>query len=329
MAAKRLMARLALPVIGIMATGCGHFQARRDQALVDGIKADSLSKVQAALKSGADPNASAFGGASTPLLCAIASNKSDPASRKKIVETLLNAGADPSLRQRDGMDALYIAANVGDAELCERFCKMGLSPVRPAFKGFSALQIAAIGGDVDCISVMIPYIGFGQIDTPCTGEDHVESALGMACGQGKLEAAKLLIDHGANPNFQGNEGLCPLMVATVQGHLDIVKLLLSRGAQVDISAQHGATALSLASLHGNMDIMKVLIAHGADINHQNKSGVTPMIAAAMKGHHDAVEVLLKAGARGDIRDHKGFTAKDYEKSANPRAMDSVRDRGEG
>lgn len=329
MAADRLATRLVLPVIGIVAISCGHFQARRDQALVDGIKADSLSKVQAALKSGADPNAPVFGGASTPLLCAIASNKSDPVSRKEIVETLLNAGADPSLRQRDGMDALSIAANMGDADLCERFCKLGLSPMRPAFKGVSALQIAAVGGDARCIAAMLPSVRHGEIDTPSAGEGHADSALGFACAGGRLEAARLLLDHGANPNFQDQESLNPLISASITGNHELVELLLSRGAKVDLPFRNGGTALADASFNGNTDIMKVLIAHGADVNHQNKSGVTPMMDAAMKGHHDAVEVLLKAGARADIRDHKGLTAKDYEKSANPRTMDSVRDRGEG
>ncbi len=323
------MARLALPVIGITAMGCGHLQARKDQALIEGIKADSLVKVQAALKSGASPNASAFGGSSTPLLCAIASNKSDPASRKAIIEALLNAGADPSLRQKDGMDALYIAADVGDSDLCGRLCKMGLSPVRPAFKGISALQIAAIGGDVNCISEMIPHLGPGQIDSPATGKQTSDSALGFACANGRLEAATLLLDHGANPNFQGQESLNPLISASIVGNRELVELLLSRGAKVDLPFQNGGTALALASLNGNVDIMKVLIAHGANVDHQNKGGVTPMMDAAKMGHRDAVELLVKAGARVDIRDNKGLTAKDHEKPTNPRTMDSARDRSEG
>ena len=313
MAADRLMARLALPVIGITVMSCSHFQARKDQALIEGIKAGPLAKVQAALKSGANPNASAFGGSSNPLLYAIASNKSDPGSRKAIIESLLSTGADPALRQKDGMDALYIAANMGDVDLCERFCKMGLSPVRPAFKGVSALQIAAVGGDVKCIAAMLPSIHQGQIDTPSTGEGHSDSALGFACANGQLEVATLLLDHGANPNFQGQQSLNPLISASISGNHELVELLLSRGAKVDLPFRNGGTALAIASLNGNLDIMKVLIAHGANVDHQNKSGVTPMMDAAKEGHRDAVELLVKAGARAGIRDNKGLTAADYEK----------------
>lgn len=310
---KRPRASLALPVIAITALGCGYFQSQKDRALEAAIRSGSLEAVQHALIQGANPNATLDEGAARPLLLAIVGNGSVSQTRKAIIEALLHAGANPSEQQRDGMDALYLAANGGDADLCARFCRVGVSPTRPAFRGVSAWQAAAINGSAASLLAMLPYIPKSQIDTVSTYKEHGNSALGFACGMGHQEAAELLLDHGANPDCLSASGFTPLQDVAMGGDQVLAESLLEHGAKVDFPFRNGATALAFASLDGHLEVMRVLIAHGADINHRNKHGVTPVMDAAMEGHQDAVDLLLKAGARSDIRSDKGLTATDYEK----------------
>lgn len=323
MAADRWMARIAVPVIGITAVGCGHFQAKKDKALIDAITMASPTKVQEALRLGANPNVSVAEGGTNPLLLAIARKGGDPKARQDIIQLLLAAGADPARQQKDGFDALIIAASAKDAELCSRFCGMGLSPMRCGAKGVSAFHMAATVGDVDSLNAMLPFVKAGQIDSPTTDKRHVETALGMACLGGHLEAARWLLDHGANPNYQDPHGDSPLMDSVFVGNLDLVNLLIERGAQVDLPFENGGTALSLACLNGKLEIARTLISHGADINHQNRIGETAMMDAAEKGHDDLVELILKAGARADLRDKKGRTAADFAKVRKPGPLGSV------
>lgn len=59
---------------------------------------------------------------------------------------------------------------------------------------------------------------------------------------GKPEAAKILIDAGADVNFQNNDGSTALHTAAFFCRLEIVKALLEKGADKTIKNKFGATA---------------------------------------------------------------------------------------
>ena len=56
----------------------------------------------------------------------------------------------------------------------------------------------------------------------------------------------LLLDHGANPDGGGPEGLTPLMLAAMLDCVELVDLLLEHGASLDLALADGSTALSVA-----------------------------------------------------------------------------------
>lgn len=58
---------------------------------------------------------------------------------------------------------------------------------------------------------------------------------------GKSEAAKILIDAGADLNFQNNDGATPLHTSSFFCHKDIVELLLEKGADKTIRNSFGMT----------------------------------------------------------------------------------------
>jgi len=59
---------------------------------------------------------------------------------------------------------------------------------------------------------------------------------------GKTEEAKMLLDAGADINFQNNEGSTALHVASFFCRPEIVKMLLGKGADKSIKNKYGATA---------------------------------------------------------------------------------------
>lgn len=73
------------------------------------------------------------------------------------------------------------------------------------------------------------------------------SALDWAVYDNKVEAARLLLDHGADINARGSSGVTPLMTAASRGHVESVRLLLDRGADRQLQNSSGQSALALVN----------------------------------------------------------------------------------
>ena len=107
-----------------------------------------------------------------------------------------------------------------------------------------------------------------------------------ACCSGRIGAATLLLDLGADVNGpQPPSGTTPLHIACLAGQLDVVKLCLDRGAEIDRFTSYGTTALYSASRNGDAATVRLLLARGATYN-AGPSQLTriPHDAARANGH---------------------------------------------
>jgi hypothetical protein len=75
---------------------------------------------------------------------------------------------------------------------------------------------------------------------------------------------RLLLEHGEDINAQGSGGWTPLHWASYNGKLDAVRVLLEHGADVEVKDNFGGrTALQLADGTGRDEIVELLREHGA------------------------------------------------------------------
>ncbi|KAI3336336.1 ankyrin repeat-containing domain protein [Xylariaceae sp. AK1471] len=129
------------------------------------------------------------------------------------------------------------------------------------------------------------------------------SPLTLATSVGHIELVHLLLDAGANMEYQTSDDRTALETAVVGGHLNIVELLLDRGAIVNPPERlrSGATALQHAVIKGNLGLARLLIKRGADINAPpaKHRGRTALEGAAEHGRLDMVHLLLEMGAKLD------------------------------
>ena len=85
------------------------------------------------------------------------------------------------------------------------------------------------------------------------------------------------------------------MQAALYGDVDAVRLLLVDGVDPNIRNEAGATALMWAL--PNLEKTRLLLEHGADVNARSDDGRTPLlIAAGQFGSNALVKLLLERGA---------------------------------
>jgi ankyrin repeat protein len=156
--------------------------------------------------------------------------------------------------------------------------------VRSAWEGdaLAVSQLLAAGADPNA-SVPAP---------DASGEVVQTTAMYQAVAYGRLEAARLLLDAGADPDRTAGDGAIPLMVAAANGQLEVLRLLLARGAVVDAAHPHvGCTALHYACFGNHVECAEALVLAGCDTGLQDNEGKTGRELAERKGHTALVERL--------------------------------------
>lgn len=149
-------------------------------------------------------------------------------------------------------------------------------------------------------------------------------ALQLAAERGRVEIARLLLEHGAEVggNVEGY-GWTPLQLAAHRGHLPVAALLLARGARLDIAAaallgdaaavarlleedpsQATAPALDGAPpLHhaATPEVARLLLDRGASPESVDPRGATPLDSALGRGPRgrSVAALLIEGGARPD------------------------------
>jgi hypothetical protein len=89
-----------------------------------------------------------------------------------------------------------------------------------------------------------------------------------------IDAVRLLLAQGADPNVRDNEGDSPLRVCTDKGYLEMAQLLLLCGATKTINEWGGERAMTALGLH--VEMVKLLLAYGADPQGQDVDRYTPL-----------------------------------------------------
>jgi ankyrin repeat protein len=130
--------------------------------------------------------------------------------------------------------------------------------------------------------------------------------LGAAARRGDLELMRELLQAGADPNDAGGGSLQwpPLLHAVHTHQLDAARLLLDYGANPDGVGPNGYAALMMAAGAQDPGLVTLLIDYGADVYRVGPSGITALSEAVTGGpaeldrpiiagcHPDTVRVLL-------------------------------------
>jgi len=136
--------------------------------------------------------------------------------------------------------------------------------------GWTGLHFAAFGGNLPAIRLLLEQ---RAVVNARARNRFGNTPLQAALLTGQFDAAKLLIEGGADVNLRQTGGFVALHEAALTGRKDLVDLLLDHGAEIAARANDGRNAVSEAERGKHAELVAYL---------RTKGGVDPAITADLK-----------------------------------------------
>jgi len=105
-----------------------------------------------------------------------------------------------------------------------------------------------------------------------------------------------LLEHGAEVECTGSEGISNLLRASASGYERLIHLLLEGGVDVNAQNKYGLTALYIAAWTGHIHTVELLIKNGAEIDAESLDGRRPITMARESDNQEIIDLLLSQGA---------------------------------
>uniref|UniRef100_A0A336L5G5 CSON003381 protein n=1 Tax=Culicoides sonorensis TaxID=179676 RepID=A0A336L5G5_CULSO len=224
--------------------------------------------------------------------------------RYEVVELLLKQGANKEHRNVSDYTPLSLAASGGYVNIIKMLLNHGaeINSRTGSKLGISPLMLAAMNGHTPAVRLLLDM----GSDINAQIETNRNTALTLACFQGRHEVVSLLLDRKANVEHRAKTGLTPLMEAASGGYIEVGRVLLDKGADVNAAPVPSSrdTALTIAADKGHLKFVELLLSRAAAVEVKNKKGNSPLWLAANGGHLGVVEVLYNAGADIDSQDNR-------------------------
>jgi hypothetical protein len=139
----------------------------------------------------------------------------------------------------------------------------GFTPLHVAVAELEALSESEPGGPIDAVVLLLRH----GADVNGWDESRKVVPILTAAIVNRIEAMRILLAAGADPNVCGGEGASPLRVCAQNGRLEMARLLLHCGAGKIINEAGGTAgmnALGWAATRLDVEMIRLLLAHGAD-----------------------------------------------------------------
>ena len=198
----------------------------------------------------ADSLAEAEGHTEIAEAFAAAPNSPPPPQTRASFRGRLSAGSPApksnATMQQERNTNLALAAKDGRLQDVERLLEEGARPDSVDFDGISALVLAAVGGHLEVLEVLL------------AAGAKLGTAVVAASAYGQAHCVQALLDLGADVDLPDDHGWTALHYAARYGEMDCVQLLLSVGASPVKFNGLGKTAIDIARECGHSKVSSAL-----------------------------------------------------------------------
>lgn len=170
------------------------------------------------------------------------------------------------------------------------------------YEGYTRFHDAAKAGDVEKLAF---YLKKGA-DINQRSRSAQCTALGCAVRWRQYDAAKFLLEQGADPSIPfrfAGVYRTPLQTAAAAGSMNFVQLLVSyvdspdEGMDMPYPRWCRCSAFTWACSQGNLEIAQYLLDRGANVNIRNRDNSgTPLVESVKALRTDSIRFLLVSGA---------------------------------
>ena len=237
-----------------------------------------LDAVRALVESGADVDRVSGGDGSSPMVIAIGNGHYD------VAQYLLDRGADTNLVNLDGLGPLYATVNM-------RHAPISWAPNPPTDQEqVDSLDLMRnlLAAGADPNARLLRKLWFSPTSHDRGWVDFAGSTpFWRAAHSTDIEAMRILVEAGADPNLATDAGATPLMVAAGVGwvgnftqnapdsFMEAIRYCLELGNDVNAADSRGYTALHGAAGRGDSEMVRYLVEQGARIDALTRNGNSP------------------------------------------------------
>jgi ankyrin repeat protein len=199
------------------------------------------------------------------------------------------------------------AVTYGEPVVVRIWLEAGVDPNAVGSDGYTALQRAAITGNLQLVMLLVQY---GANLTALSRNQYGDLPIHLAVAYGHRNIVQWMLDNGVPVNIRNGMGATPLHSAAHNNRLEIARFLLDRGAEVNAKVinSDNRTPLHEAAAEGSVDLVQLLLDRGADINTvTSDENQTPLHWAEKVGQLRTAELLIQRGADITALDKNGRT----------------------
>ena len=247
----------------------------------------TVKTVQAIIKHGADVNA--VNNRYQTALWLVCFDGQD-----NLVKNLLDAGADPNIADENSDSSLHAAIyGYCNTETVHNIISNGAQVNAVNNIGETPLLTACSTAQRQLVILLLKSKADPNI-VNVEGHGSLHKAVNADCSRETLQE---IVDHGADVNAKDRRGRTALLLSCFYRQVDSLKVLIEAGADPTINDEEGFSCIH-AAVDGrcSTDVLQTLIDHGADVNATRKDGTTALMRACKTGQSESVMFLLASGA---------------------------------
>jgi uncharacterized protein len=194
----------------------------------------------------------------------------------QLLQPLIEAGADPTARDRFGQTPLDIALAYSNGNVIAALLHSGQKLKESQQVAEQTMESATLRGQTGIARLLLD-----------NGLDLNDAAL-----KGQKKMVQLLLDRGASLLVRNQSGGTALHDAALSGNAEVVGLLLDRSAVIDDrELESGATPLMMAASMGRVEAVTLLLKRGANRLLKDKAGHTALERASDTENQEIIQLL--------------------------------------